>query len=204
MTFLTKKQKQIFDYIENYIKGNGYAPTIKEIGIDCGGISVAAVHNHVERLVNKGLIIKRPHMSRAIELLVEYPQKTSQNFDLPVLGNIAEGVPLDPLKQLEFITVPKELKREGHQYVLIVKGDFLLWEGIRNDDYIVVDSIHYAEDKKLVIIVDSSDNLSIRKVVKKEDYFALNPTNSYTDVMIVNEKEIFIQGVIRGVIRKYL
>src|SRR4051812_48428178 len=135
---LTKRQKEFVDYLDGYIGKHGYAPTLEEIGQHFGLSSLATIHKHLTNLEQKGLIRRKWNRSRALEVVPQ--QRRVASVELPLLGRVAAGSPIEPLEQSDTIAVPEELVGRGETFVLRVKGDSMVKEGILDGDYVVVQS----------------------------------------------------------------
>ncbi|HXG21669.1 MAG TPA: transcriptional repressor LexA, partial [Methylomirabilota bacterium] len=125
---LTRRQKEIWDYLEDYIAAHGYAPTLEEIGAHFGLSSLATVHKHLTNLERKGLIARKWNLSRAIEITP--PQKSAKAIELPLLGRVAAGAPIEAVETNDSLTIPQELVRRPHNaFALRVQGDSMIGEG---------------------------------------------------------------------------
>src|SRR5207245_6456562 len=146
---LTRRQKEILDYLTEYIGSQGYAPTIEEIGHHFGLSSLATVHKHLTNLQEKGLIKRAWNRSRALELVPA--GVTVRAVEVPLLGRVAAGAPIEAIESTETIFVPEDMLGRGRTYVLQVKGDSMIEEQIRDGDYVIVDDRHGARDGQMVI-----------------------------------------------------
>ena len=153
---LTKRQKEILDFIEEGVRESGYAPTLQEIGDHFGLKSLATVHKHVSNLESKGLIRRKWNHSRAIELV--QARKRSKAVELPLLGQVAAGEPIEAVVSHDTISVPQDLiPRRGSCYVLKVRGDSMIDEYIESGDFVVVHSREDADDGEMVVALVSSN-----------------------------------------------
>ena len=198
---LTKRQKQLFDYIDDYIATNGYAPTLDEIGVHFRLSSLATVHKHLSNLEGKGLIRRKWNFSRAIELV---PQKKKAGaVELPMLGYVAAGQPIEALEHSEVFAVPEEFVRRQNTFVLRVKGESMIDEGIRDGDFVIVEERQSANNGETVIaIIDGA--ATVKKFHRdKAGKVRLMPANESMPPIIVNGKDLTIRGVVVAVMRKY-
>src|SRR2546428_4873357 len=146
---LTRRQKEILDYLTEYIGSQGYAPTIEEIGHHFGLSSLATVHKHLTNLQEKGLIKRTWNRSRALELI---PTEVSvRAVELPLLGRVAAGTPIEAVESKETIFVPEDMVGRNDTYVLQVKGNSMIDEQIRDGDYVIVEDRKTARDGEMVI-----------------------------------------------------
>ena len=135
--FLTKRQKELFDFLDGYLAEHGYAPTLEEIGTRFNLSSLATVHKHLTNLEQKGLIRRTWNHSRAIELVPH--GKARSAVELPLLGRVAAGRPIEALEAADAIAVPEEFVRRHNTFVLRVVGSSMVDDGILDGDYIVVE-----------------------------------------------------------------
>jgi repressor LexA len=200
---LTKRQKLILDYITGYIGENGYAPSFEEIAESFGYSSLATVHEHVSNLERKGYIRKSYNQSRSIELV---PASSGAGaVELPLLGEVAAGQPIEAVPDTETVLVPPDLLRKrGENYVLRVVGDSMIDEQIRDGDYIIVNSRPTAEDGEMVVALVEGESATVKKLYRERDgRIRLQPANKRLEPMYFRPEEIAVQGVVVGVIRRY-
>lgn len=200
---LTRRQREILDYLQDYHTENGYMPSFEEIASHFGFASLATVHEHLENLKNKGYIRKGYNRSRAIEL-VPFPNQ-SVAVELPLLGNVAAGVPIEAIPQQETISVPEELLgRSGHNYVLRVRGDSMIDEQIRDGDYVIVNSRQTARNGEMVVALVDGESATVKKFYHEPDgRIRLQPANPSMEPLIYDASSVTIQGIVVGVIRRY-
>src|SRR5262245_65566327 len=146
---LTRRQKEILDFLSRHIERKGYAPTIEEIGEHFGLSSPATVHKHLSNLQQKGLIKRAWNRSRALELVPT--EVTVRAVELPLLGRVAAGTPIEAVQSTETIFVPEDMVGRRDTYVLQVKGDSMIDEQIRDGDYVIVEDRQTARDGEMVI-----------------------------------------------------
>ncbi len=200
---LTKRQKEILDHIEDFIEDHGYAPSFEEIAEAFGYSSLATVHEHLSNLERKGYIRKSYNESRSIELVRS--ATPGSGFELPLLGTVAAGLPIEAVQDNERIAVPPDMARRGKDnYVLRVQGDSMIEEQIRDGDYIVVSSQPTAEDGEMVVALVQGESATVKKLYREpDDRVRLQPANRAMDPIVVPAGDVEIQGVVVGVIRKY-
>jgi repressor LexA len=200
---LTKRQKEILDYIEGFIAGRGYAPSFEEIAEDFGYSSLATVHEHLSNLERKGYIRKSYNESRSIELVRS--DQGEPTVELPLLGAVAAGLPIEAISQHESLAVPPDMvRRQRENYVLRVEGHSMIEEQIRDGDYIVVQAQSTAEDGEMVVALVGGDSATVKKLYREADgRIRLQPANATMEPIIVDAGDVRIQGVVVGVIRKY-
>jgi repressor LexA len=199
---LTRRQKEILDFLGEYLEKRGYAPTIDEIAENFGLSSLATVHKHLTNLQEKGLIKRAWNRSRALELI---PSSMSvKAVELPVLGRVAAGIPIEAVESTETMWVPEDMLGRGETYVLQVKGSSMIEEQIRDGDYIVVQAQETAEDGEMVVALVGGDSATVKKLYREPgNRVRLQPANPTMSPIIVDADEVRIQGIVVGVIRKY-
>lgn len=199
---LTRRQKEILDYLGRYIERRGYAPTIEEIGEHFGLSSLATVHKHLSNLQEKGLVKRAWNRSRALELV---PAKVEvRAVELPLLGRVAAGTPIEAVQGTETIFVPEDLVGRRDTYVLQVKGDSMIDEQIRDGDYVIVEDRQAARDGEMVIALLDGENVTLKKLFRERDgRVRLQPANSALRPTFVDPRALRIQGVVIGVLRRY-
>jgi repressor LexA len=200
---LTKRQKEILDYIGCFIVDQGYAPSFEEIAESFGYSSLATVHEHLSNLERKGYIRKSYNESRSIELVRQGQGQPS--VELPLLGAVAAGLPIEAIEQTETIAVPPDMvRRQKDNYVLRVEGNSMIEEQIRDGDYIVVQAQESAEDGQMVVALVDGDAATVKKLYReKGGKIRLQPANPTMEPIIVDALSVKIQGIVVGVIRKY-
>lgn len=198
---LTKRQKQLYDYLDDYIATHGFAPTLEEIGAKFRLNSLATVHKHLTNLEHKGLIVRKWNFSRAIELVPR--QKKSGAVELPLLGLVAAGQPIEALENNETFTVPEEFIRRQNTFVLRVKGNSMIDDGIWEGDYIIVEERPSAENGETVVALVKGEATVKRFYREKGGRIRLQPANESMQPIIVREKDVEVRGAVVAVMRKY-
>jgi len=200
--YLTKRQKLVFDYVSSFIKEKGYAPSIVEIGKKFGLSSPATIHKHLTNLESKGLIRRQKNMSRAIELAEEPPVRTS-TCQVPLLGLIAAGSPIETFPVEETISLPEEMMGRGRTYVLKVKGESMIEEHIQDGDYVIVDEASTANNGDTVVALVGNDSATMKKFYRENGHVRLQPANSSMQPIIAPADQVTIQGIVIGLLRKF-
>ena len=200
---LTKRQKEILDHIEGFIAERGYAPSFEEIAHHFGYSSLATVHEHLSNLERKGCIRKSYNESRSIELVK--PEPGPHAVELPLFGAVAAGLPIEAIPQTETLTVPPDMVRRGREsYVLKVQGDSMIDEQIKDGDYIVLSAQDTAENGQMVVALVNGDSATVKKLYREPgNRVRLQPANAAVEPIVVDAREVQVQGVVVGVIRKY-
>jgi repressor LexA len=197
---LTKRQREILDYVEGFLEDEGYSPSFEEIAQHFGYSSLATVHEHLSNLERKGFLRKNYNKSRSLELV---PAEGTLAVELPLLGSVAAGLPIEAIEERETIAVPHDMLRSGNNYVLRVRGDSMVDEQIRDGDYIVVNSRQTAENGEMVVALVHGDSATVKKYYRERGRIRLQPANETMLPMFFDEDEVQVQGVVVAVIRKY-
>lgn len=202
---LTKKQKFLLDYIKKFSKENGYPPSFREImqGLDYS--SVATVAQHIDNLVTKGYLRKRDNEARSIQL-VETDIDVSESVNLPLLGYIAAGQPLTVLDEpKETLAVPPFMIKSGNSYVLQVRGQSMIEDGILEGDYVVIRENKTPQNGDVVVAMVNGYSATLKRFYKESDgRVRLQPANNAMEpIMLSEDDSLEIQGVVTGVIRKF-
>ena len=200
---LTKRQKEILDHIESFIQDNGYAPSFEEIAKFFGYTSLATGHEHLSNRERNGYIRKSYNESRSVELVTQ--DQGEPAVELPLLGAVAAGLPIEAVADNETLTVPPDMiRRRKDNYVLRVEGNSMIEEQIRDGDYIVVQAQENAEDGQMVVALVSGESATVKKLYREAgNQIRLQPANQAMGSIMVNADEVEVQGVVVGVIRKY-
>ena len=197
---LTKRQKEIFDYIKGYASKQGYPPTVREIGKAVGLTSSSTVHAHLANLEKIGLLRRDPTKPRAIEVLVDKAKKAISAKGLPVVGQVAAGQPILAEENIEeYVEVPEAIGGEDSDYVLRVRGDSMRDAGILEGDFVVVKSADDASDGEIVVAL-LEDEATVKRFFREKDRIRLQPENKAYKPIRTREAELL--GRVVGVFRK--
>jgi repressor LexA len=198
---LTKRQREILDYITAFIDDQGYAPSIREIGDHFGLSSPATIHVHVENLKKKGLLKTSFNEARSIELTSPITA-WAQAIELPLMGLITAGEPIEAIEDNEKIGVPSDFVRdEANTFVLKVRGDSMIEEGILSGDYVIVEKNPSPRNGDVVVALLNNAYATLKKFYRESGRIRLQPANS--TMKPIYAKNPIIQGVVRGVLRKF-
>ncbi len=204
---LTRRQREIFEFIRDFVSRNGYSPSLEEIGSHFGLSSVATVHKHVHHLVEKGFLQKAWNRSRSVEPVEDAGADVSELASLPILGTVAAGLPIEAIEDegaTERIFVPPEMvPRPGETYVLRVRGESMIDEQIRDGDLVVVESRKQARNGDTVVALVGGTEATLKRFYKKGDRVKLVPAHAEMDHIEVHARDVEIRGVLRGLLRRY-
>ena len=195
---LTKRQKQILDFIKTYSRKHGYSPSLEEIKHHFKLRSVATIHQHIAKLESLGHLHKRANQRRSVEIT-----KSEKLVSVPLLGMIAAGEPIEAIENRETIAVPKSrLPKSGEVYALRVQGDSMIDEGINNGDTILINKQNTAENGDKVVALLNGNEATLKTFYKEKGQVRLQPANkNYKPIIIRSGQQIALQGTLLDVIR---
>jgi repressor LexA len=197
---LTKRQKEIFDFIRRYASRYGYPPTVREIGKAVGLHSSSTVHAHLANLEKVGLLRRDPTKPRAIELLVDRAKRAMRGPGLPLVGHVAAGEPILAEENIEeYVQLPAAIGGEQGDYILEVKGDSMRDAGILEGDYVVVSEADDADNGQIVVAL-IEDEATVKRFYREKDRVRLQPANkAYKPIRTRDAK---VLGRVIGVYRR--
>jgi repressor LexA len=198
---LTKRQREILDYLNDFISKHGYAPSLEEIGKRFNLSSLATVHKHLTNLQEKGFIKRAWNRSRSVELL--QTRSGGRALELPLLGFVAAGAPIEAVAGSESISVPEEMVGRRDTYVLRVRGSSMIDEQIRDGDFVIVEDRKTADNGEMVIALLNGSDATLKKFYRENGRIRLQPANPTMEPIMVPAEHVQIQGVVVGVLRKY-
>lgn len=198
---LTKRQREILDFITEFIEDKGYAPSIREIGEHFGLNSPATIHVHIENLKTKGFLKSGFNEARSLEPVM--PDNIfSRAIELPLAGLITAGEPIEAVEEKETIAVPESFIRdESNSYVLRVKGESMIEDGILSGDLVIVERNPSPRNGDVVVALLDNAYATLKKFYRESNRIRLQPANS--KMKPIYAKDPLIQGVVRGVIRQF-
>ena len=204
---ITKRQRQVYDFIAHFVQEKGYSPSFEEIGDGMDLNSLATVHKHVSNLETKGLLKRDYNRSRSIDLLpikgkLKQEMSVSTELRLPLMGRIAAGMPIEAVETPETISLA-DFVRSKEVFVLQVRGDSMQDEHIVDGDYVLIEKTKTAHNGEIVAaLVDGSDS-TLKRFYKEGDKIRLQPSNVAMKPIIVPAVDVQLQGRVIGVMRKY-
>tara|TARA_B100001123_G_scaffold303268_1_gene338554 strand:+ start:379 stop:993 length:615 start_codon:yes stop_codon:yes gene_type:complete len=203
---LTKKQNKLFNFLKDKIKKTNVSPSFEEMKIAMGLKSKSGIQRLINGLVERGFIEKKNNKKRAINIIEgSIPKKNSQLINLPLLGNIAAGSPIEAIENTnDNIEVPKNLVSENKKnYVLKVNGNSMLNKGIVDGDKAIIEYCNDADNGDIVVALINDNEVTLKKLKKEKDKIHLVPENDNYKVQSFNSDEVKIQGKLKGIIRSY-
>lgn len=199
---LTKKQKEILDFMVEFVNLNGYAPSYREIAEHFHLSSVATVHEHIKALEDKGHVRAADGRARATQLVAEeIPDAGRQAVELPLVGLIAAGEPIEAIEERETIAVPADLVRDRTAFVLKVRGDSMIEDGILDGDFVVIERNYSPRNGDVVVALLDNAYATLKRYYREANRIRLQPANRRLKPLF--SKNPAIQGVVRGVYRRY-
>ncbi|KKS06191.1 MAG: LexA repressor [candidate division WWE3 bacterium GW2011_GWF2_41_45] len=203
---LYKRQKQILDFISQYIQVNGHSPTLQEIANSMDLSSLATVHEHIQALEKKGVIKKYDGSVRGIEILDRTFNTSLSAVELPLVGYIAAGEPIEANENpLATVTVSADIVSKTKRcFVLQVKGDSMIDMGIFDGDHVVIQQQNTARDGQIIVALIDNEFATLKTLYhEKSGQIRLQPANTKMDPIFIEPKSLSIQGVVTGVIRRF-
>ena len=200
---LYKRQRQIVDFLAQYIQKNGYSPTLQEIAVALDVSSLATVHEHLQALQRKKVIKKQDGAIRGIELIDRTFLRLTESLDLPLMGYIAAGQPIQPYTDpnASFKVPPEMISGKKRAYVLHVKGDSMIEDGILDGDFVVIEAQEEVRDGDIVVALLDNGLATLKRFYKETTRVRLEPANS--TMRPIYAKNVKIQGRCVGLIRKF-
>lgn len=197
---LTKRQREIFDYISRYLSRHGYPPTVREIGKAVGLHSSSTVHAHLSKLETLGVLKRDPSKPRALEVMVERAKKAVRPSGLPLVGQVAAGQPILAEENIEdYLEVPDVVGGEDGDYILRVRGESMKDAGILEGDFVVVRPAEKARDSEIVVaLID--DEATVKRFFREKGRVRLQPENFAMEPLY--PEHVSILGKVVGVFRR--
>ena len=199
----TRRQREVLDFLVSYKKAHRYAPSIEEIRQHFHLGSLATVHKHLKFLEKKGAIKRQPHQSRSIEFLPCEELNLGRVVEVPLVGTIAAGQPIEAIEVAEPIAIPEEMLGRGETYVLKVRGDSMIEEQIRDGDFVIIEKRQYAEDGETVVALLQGEEATLKKFYRENGKIRLQPANPELEPILVDADQVQVQGIVIGLLRKY-
>ncbi|HXW91835.1 MAG TPA: transcriptional repressor LexA [Terriglobales bacterium] len=204
---ITRRQRQVYDFIADFVQHNGYSPSYDEIRIGLDLNSLATVHKHITNLEKKGLLRRDYNRSRSIDLLqpkgrLKQVMSTNAHMVLPLLGRIAAGQPIEAVENPETISLA-DFVRSKEVFVLEVRGESMQDEHILSGDYVLVEKTKSAHNGDIVVALVQGSEATLKRLYREGDSIRLQPSNAAMQPLIVPAATVEVQGRVIGVLRKY-
>ena len=198
---LTKRQREILNYLADFIQQQGYAPSLEEIGQRFGLSSLATVHKHLTNLEGKGFIRRSWNKSRSVEIV---PTKHgAQSRELDLMGYVAAGEPIEAIATLESIAVPEILIGNNRAYVLRVRGDSMIDAGINDGDVVVIRETQTADNGDIVVALVEDQEATLKRFFRRTGQVELVAANPAYETRVLPADKVKVQGRLVGLIRTY-
>src|SRR5213079_2046151 len=204
---ITKRQRQVYDFIADFVQTNQYSPSFEEIGEGLGLSSLATVHKHISNLEKKGLLSRDYNRSRSIDLLppkgrLKQAMSVNTGMVLPLLGRIAAGQPIEAIERPETISLA-DFVRSKEVFVLEVRGESMQHEDILDADYVLVEKTKTAHNGDIVVALVEETDATLKRFYREGNKIRLQPSNARMKTIVVTAVDVEIQGRVIGVLRKY-
>jgi repressor LexA len=204
---ITRRQHQVYTFIQQFVEQHGYSPSFEEIGDGLGLSSLATVHKHISNLEQKGLLKRDYNRSRSIDLVAprgraRQSMAAAAIGSIPLLGRIAAGRPVETLQNPESISLA-DFTRSKDVFVLEVRGDSMQDEHIVDGDYVLVERANTAHNGEIVVALVSGSETTLKRFYKEGEQVRLQPANAAMAPIIVAAQDVQLQGRVIGVLRKY-
>ncbi|HWR36040.1 MAG TPA: transcriptional repressor LexA [Clostridia bacterium] len=202
---LTRRQRQVYDFIADFVQNQGYSPSFEEIGIGLGLSSLATVHKHISNLEAKGLLRRDYNRSRSIDIVAQKGRRRTEmaaSTSLPLVGRIAAGRPVEQLETPETICF-SDFTRSRDVFVLEVAGESMQDEHIVDGDYVLVEKTATARNGEIVVALVNTSETTLKRFYSEGDMVRLQPSNATMQPIMVPAANVQIQGRVIGVLRKY-
>ena len=224
---LTKKQKELLNYIQKFQSKNGVTPSYEEMKSALNLKSKSGIHRLILALEERGFVKRLAHKARALEIIkdgisnIKVSEKNKNNLvvgnftnnvnedshklsTLPLLGKIAAGTPIEAIQQNDTsVDVPKEMMPIGESYALTVEGDSMINEGIHNGDTVLIKKTNIADNGEIVVALIDDNEATLKRIRKKGQSIALESANPIYETRILSAHRVKIQGKLIGLLRKY-
>ena len=198
---LTRRQREILDYLTEFIERRGYSPSLEEIGRRFGLSSLATVHKHLTNLQDKGFVKRAWNRSRSVELVPS--QAAGRAVEIPLQGYVAAGDPIEAVVSPETIAVPEHLTGTRATYALRVRGESMIDEQIRDGDVVIVEDRKTAENGEMVIALLDASEATLKTFYREGRRVRLQPANPALQPLVVDAGRVQVQGVVIALMRRY-
>ncbi|HEY1265203.1 MAG TPA: transcriptional repressor LexA [Terriglobales bacterium] len=204
---ITRRQRQVYDFISDFVQKNGYSPSFEEIKHGMGLNSLATVHKHISNLEKKALLTRDYNRSRSIDLLppkgrLKQAMSVNTTMVLPLVGRIAAGQPIEAVETSQTISLA-DFVRSKEVFVLEVRGSSMQDEAILDGDYVLVEKTKVAHNGDIVVALVEGSDATLKRFYREGDNIRLQPSNAAMKPIIVPAMAVQIQGRVIGVLRKY-
>ena len=198
---LTKRQKEIFEFIQNFIDENGYAPSFREIAYYFEFSSTGTVAEYVNILEEKGYLSREAVSARSLQLTPSFAS-AFDSFEIPLEGVIDAGKPIEAIRTGDTIDIPRDMMGKK-TFALKVRGESMIDDGILDGDYVIIEQTANARNGDIIVALIDNQNATLKRFYNEKGSIRLQPANKSMKPMLFSKNRVIIQGKVRGVIRKY-
>jgi len=200
MPTLTKKQKEVYDFVSGFIEDNGYAPSLPEIRDHFQISAISTVHEHLKDLIDKGFLKRTKNVSRSLELV---GKRMTEMMAVPLVGVIAAGKPIEAIEiPDEVIEIAKDHRfQDGDLYALKVHGNSMIGDGIFDGDFAIIKKQNYADNGDTVVAVIDDNEATLKRFYREKDQIRLQPANPTFSPIF--RKEVEVRGIVVKIIREF-
>jgi repressor LexA len=206
---LTKRQKEVLDFIADFVEQNGYSPSYEELAHGLNLASLATVHKHIQALESRNYIRRLFNQSRSIEVSAKYIQErrrarpAAPQLEIPLAGRIAAGSPVEAIQGQDTLQFA-DFAGSGDTFALQVSGESMIEDHIQSGDYVLVQRTPQADDGEIVVALIEGQETTLKRLYHEPDgRIRLQPANSSMQPILVNAQDVQIQGRVLAVLRKY-
>lgn len=195
---LTPKQKAVLDFICDFVRTNGYSPSNADI---CRGMnlsSTATTHKYLQILSKKGYLDSLPHRARGVSVKLQVSA-----VEIPLLGMVSAGQPIEMNEVVETVELPESMLGHGETFALLVKGESMIDEAIKDGDLVIVEKRAIAHNGEMVIACVGNEEVTLKRFYREGARVRLQPSNAAMTPIIVNGCDVRVIGVVIGILRKY-
>jgi repressor LexA len=200
---LTRRQQEIYDYLREHLDDFPHPPTLDELCDALGLKSRGSLHKQIQALIETGLVEPMNNLRRGIRMVEQSPELAADTDALPLYGYIAAGSPIEAISNPESIDVPAQLRTPNPCYVLEVRGDSMIEEGILDGDWVVIEHRDRARNGEIVVALVDGEEATLKRLEQRPDEVILHPANSSLSAIHFNPEQVQIQGVLVGQMRRY-
>ena len=200
---LTRRQQEIYNYLREHLDEFPHPPTLDELCDALGLKSRGSLHKQIQALIESGLVEPMNNLRRGIRLAAAQAAPAEETDALPLYGYIAAGSPIEAISNPETIEVPSQLRTPNPCYVLEVRGDSMIDEGIMDGDWVVIEHRERARNGEIVVALVDGEEATLKRLEQRPDEVILHPANSSLSAMHFSPEQIQIQGVLVGQMRRY-
>ena len=200
---LTRRQQEIYEYLREHLSEFSHPPTLDELCEALGLSSRGSLHKQIQALIDAGLVEPMNNLRRGIRLVDEEIGEVGDGDGLPLYGYIAAGQPIEAISNPEFIDVPAQLRTDKRCYVLEVRGDSMIDEGILDGDWVVIEHRDHARNGEIVVALVDGEDATLKRLEQKPGETVLHPANERLEPMRFRPDQVRIQGVLVGQMRRY-